>query len=466
MFFSNFLNSIKSKGKRLVNDSIYRASFNIALAQVFNTLVLLAVDILFARVLSVDDFGSWKHINLIINFLIPLSILGLAEGFKYYAAQEKDAVGTHFKNITTLILGITAILFLLVYVGGFQLISNVLNNPRLDEIKFYVPILFFLIIWNRLLWYASINQGKTRAYLFSTLIGVSALMIYFAVLTYGYYSSLIDFDFFIQFLAIGVSLGFLIRNIYLYFAFLSEGIFKQKRNLSKGVVSSYFKYGLPLYLTSFIALITLNVDKTVVSYFGGVEAFAVFSIGAREIPLIGILSASLAQSQFPKIVELIKGGNTDKAKLLWLDSTKNVSMILYPLILLFMLFSKPLILLLFGEKYLEGLPIFRAYLLVLFWRNNYYGAMLSAAGKTIWITTYSAITMVVNIILSAVFYFSFGIVGVVYATFCAVTVANILQLYHENMLFSFVKMCFLKPLLFLCTVLTFITYIAFEFFGW
>lgn len=460
------LGKLKERFSRFVEDPIYRSSFNITIAQVFNTVSLLVIDIVFARVLEVEDFGSWKQINLIINFLIPLSVFGLAEGFKYYSAKEENHLGLHFKNVSKLLVGISFGIFLFVLVGGMELISGLFNNERLIGIRFYLPVLFFLIIWNRILWYVSINKGKTKYYLYSTAIGTIVALSYFIVLAYLYHGKLIDLQGLLSYFAIGLVLGFLIRNIILYLKLKKENIFAEKGNLNKQIVGSYFKYGIPLYLTSFIAIITLNTDKTIVSYFGGVEEFAVFSIGAREIPFIGILSASLAQSQFPKIVSLLKNGQNNQAKNLWIKSTKDVSMILFPLILLLMLFSKPLILLVFGEKYLPGIPVFRAYLLILLWRNNYYGALLSASGQTKWITVYSAVSMLINLLCSVVLYYSFGIIGVVYATFIAVSVANILQLRHEKMLLPFIRSCLLNPVLFLCTIATFSTYILLTYFGW
>jgi len=128
------------------------------------------------------------------------------------------------------------------------------------------------------------------------------------------------------------------------------------------------------------------------------------------------------------------------------------------LILFFLLISEPAVVFIYGEPYTGAVRIFQTYLLVLLWRNNYYGALLSASGKTKWITIYSIVALVLNSVLSILFYKLFGVQGVIYATFLTVSIVNVLQMHHENILEETVIEFIKKPILIFWVSLILVTY--------
>ena len=155
-----------------------------------------------------------------------------------------------------------------------------------------------------------------------------------------------------------------------------------------------------------------------------------------------------------------------QAAKLWIRLTITVSRLTYPLILFFLLISEPAVIFLYGEPYQDSVRIFQTYLLVLLWRNNYYGALLSASGKTKWITIYSVIALVLNTILSLGFYALFGVLGVIYATFLTVSIVNILQMRHEKVLGQTFMEFLRKPILIFWIALILVTYFLYPVLFW
>jgi len=453
------IDRIKSLLRRYRNqDAIAHSSVNLLIAQVISVTVLFIVDVLFARHFSLGDFGNWKQILLIINFIIPLFSFGLPEGFKYYAAYDGEHWRKHFQNIMMLILAATAIITVLVLSGVFSWITQLLSNPKLSSILIFFPFLFLLIAVGNVLRYTLINNQATHHYLRAMLLSSSLSFLFYLGLVYVY-PDLANTSLFLTVLASGILGGHLVRILYMMAAARALSI--KFLHISKQDFIGYFQYGFPLYITSFITLIVLNIDKTIVSYFEGTEQFAIYSIGAKEIPFLSLVASVVAQAQFPMLVRLLKSNKKRFSHKLWLATTVRISYLVYPLIAILMLFAEPLILLFFGENYHDAVPIFRGYLLILLWRNNYYGALLAAAGKTKWITFYSFLTMVVNVIFSLLFYQLWGVIGVVYATVLAVTVANLLQLNHERLLLSFFKKMLTNPKLLLMIIGILVIYFLF-----
>ena len=411
---------------------------NLMMAQTLTTILMFVVDIIFARLFSKEIFGSWKQILLVVNLLIPFLTFGSVEGFKYYSALEIDKWKRHFTNVSLFIFLIAIVLSASMWVFGIDMLIEFFGNSDLAKAALILPFTFLFFALGNLLRNASINIDRTIEFRNATILGliISALCYLYAIFNHTSF----DAQVLVLYLTVGFTLIHLVKVIFLFGA-IRPVLFDLKFSLSD--YGGYMKYGIPLYLTSFITIITLNIDKTIVSFYEGTSVFAVYSIGAKEIPLIGIVSASIYQNSFPKLVQYFKDGLPEKAYQLWLDSTAKVSYYIYPVILVLMLFSKPLIELLYGTGYTDSVRIFQTYLLILLWRNNYYGALLSSSGRTKWITFYGLITMIINVVASILLYQAFGIIGVVYATVLAVSIANVLQLAHEQLLLDFVKV-FLK----------------------
>jgi O-antigen/teichoic acid export membrane protein len=202
----------------------------------------------------------------------------------------------------------------------------------------------------------------------------------------------------------------------------------------EGKYLDYLKIGFPLYIATFISVIGANMDKALVSSLTNVSQFAVYSVGAFEIPFFSMISASVSQSIYPQLVKLYRQDTIDEARKLWLKTTLRVTYITYPILLLLMIFAKPLIILIFTDKYVAGVHIFKTFLLMGLWRNGYYGGLISASGKTKWITLYSAMSLASNMALSFILYKMVGLYGIAYGAVLSSTIIATLQLRHEKLL--------------------------------
>ena len=110
-----------------------------------------------------------------------------------------------------------------------------------------------------------------------------------------------------------------------------------------------------------------------------------------------------------------------------------------------MFFAKDIIFLIYSPKYEESVFLFKTFLLIGIFRNNYYGALITASGETKYITYYSVTVLVVNAVLSVILYFFFGISGVVFGTLIATTFISLLQLRHEKLLKNYFQNFLLNP---------------------
>lgn len=447
-----------TKPLELARKKLNSSSGYIIVAQSLATLLLFAVDIVFARSFETELFGTWKQVLLIANFLLPLCSFGIIDGFKYYAAKEPNDWKSHYLTTLSWLLLFSFLLGVAFLIGGGALLSEFLNNPILAKLYWVFPLIYLAYSFSTTSRYAIINLSLEKNFLKAMILSVllSAILFSGAI----FFQESISPTEIVVYLGLSLAIGHISRFLFMHFS-LRVSLSAIENITSK--IKNYIGYGFPLYLTSFLTILILNIDKTIVSYFEGAEGFAIYSIGAKDIPFLSIISSSVYQSNFPKLVSFYSNSEIVKASKLWIKSTISVSNLTYPLILFFLLISEPAVVFIYGESYSGSVRIFQTYLLVLLWRNNYYGALLSASGKTKWITIYSIVALVLNTILSILFYKLFGVQGVIYATFLTVSIVNVLQMNHENVfkdtLMEFVK----KPILILWVSLILITYFLYPF---
>ena len=450
----NFINKLFRQGS-YTSSSVY-----LILGSTLTAVVFLCIDIVLSRTVSVTQMGEWKQLILLVQLFIPIFYFGIPEGFKYLLAKNPNRQHYLFLNALSITLLFTVVIFILNLLGFWNWILVLMGNTNSRESLLVFPAIYFAIMIYMLMQYISINNFKTRIF-FIAVIAASLFqlaiigVLYFMFQDSAYLQSMINWIF------VTLILGnYLIRAVVLGFEIpFSFGNFR----IRKQVLFQMLSFGIPLYLASYVGVLTLNIDKLIVSKMGGTEQFAVYAIGAFEVPLIGIISVAFAKTLFPKAVEFIQEGSAHKAKKLWMDTTIKLSYITYPIIIVLLLISKPFILLLFGENYEGAIPIFRTYLLLLIWRNNAYGLMIQAKGETKWITLYTVIAFLINGILSYVFYIQIGLIGVVYATFLSLMISNLLKLLHEHMLLDYFKRVILNRYIAFMLVIIFGLYYALEF---
>jgi O-antigen/teichoic acid export membrane protein len=146
------------------------------------------------------------------------------------------------------------------------------------------------------------------------------------------------------------------------------------------------------------------------------EEFANYVNGAIEIPLIGVITGSIASVILVDMTKYISEGNKQKALDLFKKAAVKSAAILFPVMVFLLIAGKPFIVTLYSEKYLESVVPFYIYLFVLPIRIVMYGSALMAMGQSKAILIRSVFDLLINLILSIVLVYFFGYLGAAVAT--------------------------------------------------
>lgn len=394
--------------KRFGLDGI-RKPLYIALSQSFVAVLFIAIDFIFSKQLTISEFGIWKEVFFYMNLGIPLLAFGLPEGYKYFIAKEGNERG-YFKNATSFLLVVTIGLLLVLGLLNLLHYFNLLNLGVYYGFSLLFPLPLFAFLWNKTLRFTYINLGKEERLLVFSLVSFALSMFviaggYVAVTYYG--GNILQWA-----ILLYVSI-FLIPAV-LYVSGLGFSIFQI--TWSKTKVREMIYYGFPLYLASFIGVFSNNIDKLIVNINDTEATFAIFAAGAFEIPIFAMVSAAFAQQSFPKIIQFVSAGNETAAKELWMQISKKVSLITYPMILAAMFFAEELIFFVYSDAYQESVILFKTYLLIGLFRNNSYGVLIAAKENTRLVTKITLFLLGVNLVISLLLYYYFGLLGIVLGT--------------------------------------------------
>lgn len=421
--------NIINQYNRFKNSSVY-LSFLLAFTQSIIALIFIGIDFFFSKGLSVKDFGIWKQLMFVVNLIIPILSFGIAEGYKYYLAKDGKKIQT-FANTFYLYFIIAVLFFVVVLIANGLAFFGFLQLKEYYFLSFLFPIAYFAFVINKTLRYAYINDAKIRLHSKITTIGFAFTSV-LLLASYLYFNRLIAYH-----LYIGVCL-YIVTFIAPVFFLINKGRYIiTNRWFTKEFCIKVLKQGLPIYVATFIGTFTLNTGMLIVNTFENLETFAIFSVGSLEVPLFAMLSAAFSQKIYPELVRLVSSGEKEKAKKLWMKTTLQVSYITYPLIILLMFFAKDIIYLVYSPKYEASVFLFKTYLLIGIFRNNYYGAIITASGQAKYITFYALCMLVGNALLSLLLHYFFGVSGVVFGTLIAVAIVQLFQLKHEKLINPF-----------------------------
>jgi O-antigen/teichoic acid export membrane protein len=124
------------------------------------------------------------------------------------------------------------------------------------------------------------------------------------------------------------------------------------------------------------------MDQILVSLRCDPATFAQYSVGAFEIPLIGIVTSSIASVVVVDYATLYREGRYAEIVALIHRVMIRSSLLLMPAMFFLFSVAPDLMTVVFGQQYEASSSVFRVYLLLLPMRTLTYGALLQASGRS------------------------------------------------------------------------------------
>jgi len=369
---------------------------------------IFVLSIILSRYFTKDDYGTYLHVQLIINLAIWAFLLGIPHGIYYFLPKAKYPK-IYVLSTVIIICLIAAIVSSVVFFNSDS-VSQFLSNPRLEGlayillllILFKIPLTIFeplMITVGRIKQFASIEVVFSLSFFLSVLSPVLLdksvqEILWWLVAVYSLQSMVVIY--------MAVIIAFSHQNDSQYHTDFT--------------ISEQIKYNLPIGLSMNVLELSRYVDKLVVSNQSSAVDYAMYTRGAMEIPIIGIIANTLDNLHMPSFVKYYKENRIEELISVWHTSIRFMAAFIYPCCL-FLIISAPLLIpALFSEKYIGSVIIFQIYTVGMLSRISTFDIILRVIGKTKIILIAAVMSIIVNVGLTYSLMAIWGLIGAPIAT--------------------------------------------------
>jgi len=346
---------------------------HLMLGETLGALVSIATAMILVRVMSKEMVGQWKVLMQINMLVVDIFILGLPASLLYFVPRARDNErGVYIVQtiVGMFVLGLVAGVALLI---ASPFIAAVYKQPDLAGL---LPLFALFVLFEMSVAYARrLFLLYDRTILMAALIVADPLGVLFcftvpALLGYGLGTSILWLILFA-----GVRMVFTV-------GFALQGLRWADFRLLPRLIGAQLRYSVPLGIAQAIPTIAKNVDKLIMPIYLGVNTYAVYAIGANEVPLAWMISGTIAVVIQPRLAAMHKEGNREGLLDLWREATVRAALLILPFFALLVAVSDKVFVLFFTRQYEDGMWLFRTYLLMIPLYITMQRTVLAAFGKT------------------------------------------------------------------------------------
>ncbi|MCD6590314.1 flippase [Candidatus Woesearchaeota archaeon] len=339
------------------NRSIVRDTFWIYIASIFAGILGYLLRILYARSLSVADYGTFYAIYAFFSLLGLLRDLGLGEatvfhGIKYFVKKRYSSMRAVLFYNQAIQTGMGILLAFILFLLRGQIVSFFFRGNPNAELMFTVMLILFVAITV----FASYTTFP-RIFGNYLLSGIGSSINMFTILT----TSFVLFQLYpssplVPCLAyiFGYSV---LSGIYAWIIARKHPYVKGKPSLRKNIVRDMFLYGLPVLVTSIGIIIFSTTDTLLLSILKNPIEVARYQVAKPLMTIITSFIGPLSLVLFPIIAHAWHKKRVEDAKRYMGLGLVFILLITIPIAILLAVFPSQVVTLLFGEKYASAAPI-------------------------------------------------------------------------------------------------------------
>lgn len=388
----------------------------LTIASMVSTLLSMLLSMMAARLLTKTEIAINSQTFLAYSTFSPFLTWGINSSIYYYLSKNEHRKRAAVNECLTPVLGASILFSIFILLGGNQLLSQWFKNPAIAETLYFIVPYILLVTPASILTYVFVYENRLRFNaVFTTVQTIATLIVVMAVMFYFRTG---------QSMVISRSIvGSLFAVITFYLAYMI--LPKEEGRISWDNIKKLLAISLPLGISCVMGTLDRNLDQWIVSMMLTPEVYAVYTQGARELPLISTITGAISTVIIVDLTKSVQKKDYESAKELFRKAAEKTALFLMPAMVFFFVAAKPLIIFLYTEEFIEAVPIFQIYLLYMPIRIVYYTPFLVALGKSKFIMWEGVFALFVNAALSIICVHFFSAKGAALATILSLYLVNV-----------------------------------------
>ena len=389
----------------------------ILISQIIASICGFIWTILIARYLGVNDYGILGFATSLTGILMITVDFGISTHIVRHIATNYDSAPKYLGNALPLKSFFAVFTFILTLI--------ILLIMKCDELTITVTLLFTIEVAIRS--FISLMNGAFQAFEQGKYQGIGNTLLNTILLIFILLAIFSDWG------LLGITFAYLISNIialtYLYITF-TKNVTKPHFELDKTFCKKITLYSIPFAITGVLYSIYYSVDIIMLENIIGNVATGIYNASYKLINVITLLYSAYTAVIFPVMSKLFK--NDEKLlEISYEKSIRYLMLIMIPLAVGTMLYSTDIILLIYGQEYIDSAPtlsilIWTVCLLFLASPGN---ILLQSAHKEVTVTKIYAIAALFNFILNLILIPKFSYIGAAITTVASDILIVIIQKY-------------------------------------
>lgn len=385
-----------------MKQSIATDAVKLTSSKIITLTIALVTSMLLSRFRSLEEYGTYSQLLLMINLFTTIFMMGLPNSINYFLARAEDGEQrrrflSSYYSFATLLSVITGMILII----SMPLITAYFKNPIITKFWFVLAI----YPWTKIILSSVDNvfivyRKTTHLMIFRIL---NSLYLLCAIVAIEYFKM----GFFAYMLAFVAGEATFALSVYFI---VRKRAGKLSIGLNVDILKKVLIFSIPIGLASVAGTLKIEMDKLIIAWFYNTEQLAIYSNAARELPF-SIIGTSLTAVLLPQMARLMKTNERGKAVEIWGHAISLSYLIICFFAAGIFVFAPEAIEILYSHKYIRGTDVFRIYALVLLLRCTYFGMILNSMGRTKIILYSTIFTLLTSVILNIAFYYIFGFIG-------------------------------------------------------
>ncbi|MGZ6142658.1 MAG: lipopolysaccharide biosynthesis protein, partial [Myxococcales bacterium] len=325
--------------------SILRRAGPLMLARLGVATLMFAIPLVLARMLLPSSYGTFKQAWLLSNTLFLVLPLGLTQSLVYFVPREPHKARVWITHTLLLTTALGALAALLLLTGG-RLLADLFHNQELRALMPYVAAFTALKLTGSSFDLAYMAQGRIKA---SAVIRIASEGFYTLCLVGG---ALLTGT--LQGAFAGVLIATAAKAVLCWAMLAGPGLALSAQDLKRQLA-----YSLPFGAAFALIIPQQQFHSYLVSASVTAAAFAVYSVGCVQLPIVDMLYTPVSEILQLGIAEHDAAGDAAGALRLFREAVARLSFVFLPVMALLFVAAPELIRLLFTDRYVAAVPIFR-----------------------------------------------------------------------------------------------------------